>query len=1299
MKKLLLLAVFIVIAAILSAAGWLLYTPSGARFVIGSLSRFDGFVLNVGAATGRLADVVELRDTVIRMRAVPLTITAQRIRIAWRPAALLKGSIAVDRLAVSGVRIDDDRPSEGPPDLRLPRVSNLAAALTAWIRELDVESVQYRDRGEETLSIKHVRAAIVWHHGIASVDRLVLESPLFSARGNVEVGFLTPLVRSDLSVDLTPRPEAPQTFKLKTELKQGRGAGELRGVVTAEATDESGAARIEGSAVVRRHEVALPTFKLTHSALAGNITGDAAMVLTAAAPALRLDAVLHDVAPGTEKTARLRMAGSVRAAGTLSAYKGTFDLAVRPRSGTARPWETGSMSGAFSGNEQALQIDIAGGRWLGGTIRGTGGIAWTKGLRVVASIQARELQPAYVSPDWKGVINIDTRLNAARVGPSRFSGFAAVVSPRSVLRGRPFSADVRVDFDGGLFRLTRFALQGKGFDIRAGGALAEKIDYRVNITDLSGLVPDAKGTLAAAGWVRRRDGRFAGSVTGSGGKLAAGAMRTGSIDFAASLGDGKPPALGLDVQAREPAYENMRAERVRVSVKGTIEAQTVVAEMSAGKADVHASLTGALKEREWRGTITQLGGRDASGTWAMESPTALALSRQRVAFQSLRLRSTRGESLSVSADALLQPLQGYLDAAWSAVDIARMQPLLARGTIKGATTGQAKVRWPEGAGRRIDARTEFAIEYTDGALKAPVKGNASAYWDAGGLKAVWAAELSGGGRTAGQLTASGAPDLKLPDRGALAASWDGFRLDMLHAWLPSGTAVKGIISGRVDGTLTSGGVVNMAGQTEITQGAVAWRPGNGVVTTTIESANARFTWRGQSLDGQLSVVLGAYGKAQGSFSLPLPARLPAAFTPDGPLSVQVKGEVREQGMISALMPGIVQEARGILSIDAATKGTWRQPTFSGNIALRDAGAYLPAAGIRLEKVRAEAVLEGDTIHVRQVRAESGGGWMEASGDMQVSGGRLQRYGGRLRGERFQVLNLPDVRAYASPAITFDGDSKMVSARGDVTVPQMTIYGKMGEDVVRPSSDVVVVDAPVARKKRLPIGVDIRVRVILGENVAIVASGIDARLAGALDVAVAGIDEITARGRVRIVDGGYKAYGVRLAITRGNITFVGPVERPVLDILAVRKANDVTAGVEVSGSARAPVVTLYSNPPMSEQDKLAYIVLGHRLTQADSTPSSTFLSSAGIFESGTPTMATESRRRLGLEAPGAQEEAARSALSIGRYLAPGFYVSIGRSLLTSENVVTLRYTLSKSWEVESRLGGVTGMDLFYRIQLD
>jgi translocation and assembly module TamB len=271
------------------------------------------------------------------------------------------------------------------------------------------------------------------------------------------------------------------------------------------------------------------------------------------------------------------------------------------------------------------------------------------------------------------------------------------------------------------------------------------------------------------------------------------------------------------------------------------------------------------------------------------------------------------------------------------------------------------------------------------------------------------------------------------------------------------------------------------------------------------------------------------------------------------------------------------------------------------------------------------------------------------------------------------------------------------------VPRMSIYGRQGDAVIRQSPDIMVVDAPAKKKTTSPIGLDIKVRVVLGDKVLVEGPGFDARLTGALDVEAAGIDQISTRGRIRIVEGGYKAYGIRLVVTRGNINFVGPVDRPTLDILATKKSEDVTAGVQITGTARTPTVSLYSSPPLPDGDKLSYIILGHRLATASSSEASSIAGVAGVFEGGaTPTMTSEARKKLGLGGPPGttpQEEAARSMVSVGKYLTPTFYVGIGRSLLRNENLLTLRYNLSKNWEIESRLGGETGADIFYRIEFD
>ena len=86
----------------------------------------------------------------------------------------------------------------------------------------------------------------------------------------------------------------------------------------------------------------------------------------------------------------------------------------------------------------------------------------------------------------------------------------------------------------------------------------------------------------------------------------------------------------------------------------------------------------------------------------------------------------------------------------------------------------------------------------------------------------------------------------------------------------------------------------------------------------------------------------------------------------------------------------------------------------------------------------------------------------------------------------------------------------------------------------------------------------------------------------------------------------------LDIERGNVVFAGgPVERPSLDILALRKIGEVKAGVTVTGTPDQPVVKLYSEPLMPDTDILSYMVLGRPLG-ADSGQSDLLLTAAGVL---------------------------------------------------------------------------------------
>jgi len=50
---------------------------------------------------------------------------------------------------------------------------------------------------------------------------------------------------------------------------------------------------------------------------------------------------------------------------------------------------------------------------------------------------------------------------------------------------------------------------------------------------------------------------------------------------------------------------------------------------------------------------------------------------------------------------------------------------------------------------------------------------------------------------------------------------------------------------------------------------------------------------------------------------------------------------------------------------------------------------------------------------------------------------------------------------------------------------------------------------------------------------------------------------------------------------------------------------------------------------------------------------------------------------------------RSMVTVGKYLTPQLYLSYGYSALTAEQLLKIRYRISKSWEVETWRGNEMG----------
>lgn len=668
----------------------------------------------------------------------------------------------------------------------------------------------------------------------------------------------------------------------------------------------------------------------------------------------------------------------------------------------------------------------------------------------------------------------------------------------------------------------------------------------------------------------------------------------------------------------------------------------------------------------------------------------------------------RGTLAASSPAGLAVPENGELTADWQRLDLALFSPLLTEGEVTGSSSGQLQGKWAQGGERlSLAGEVELTGRLVQGDLVVAVRrSRADLTWDAGGLAAHWNLALEGGGTVDGSLQSAEPARLAVPERGRVDARWQGIDLALMRPWMPEQMLLEGGLAGDLNGQWQPQGEFELSGKAALVGGELQWEGEGGMITAALRETELNWRWQEERLEGGLTVTLAEYGRAEGSFSLPLPARFPLTILPEGPVRGELTGTLKEDGLLMALLPGVVQESRGTLDIDLRLGGNWQQPDLGGEARLSEAGAYLPAAGIRLQEVAIQARLAGEEIRVESFRVRSGPGQLEGTAIIRLENWRLQGYSATVGGKRFRLVDLPELQMLVNPDLKVEGGRDRLSIQGEVLLPEVLVRGREQEAVISPSPDVVIVDDPavVTAAADLPMAVDLRVRIVLGDHVLVKAEGVDARLEGAVRVTATSLqaDDFTGQGEIRVAQGHYSTYGVRLRIERGTVLFAGgPIDRPTLDILALRTIQEVKAGVRVTGTPQQPELVLYSEPSMPDSEILAYMILGHPVGQGEGDVNLMMTAAGALLSKGESAVLQDRLKRLFgldvLELEAGNGEVTGSQITIGKYLSPDLYISFGQALFANTNVVRLRYNLGKKWQLESSVGDESGVDLYYRIE--
>jgi translocation and assembly module TamB len=309
-------------------------------------------------------------------------------------------------------------------------------------------------------------------------------------------------------------------------------------------------------------------------------------------------------------------------------------------------------------------------------------------------------------------------------------------------------------------------------------------------------------------------------------------------------------------------------------------------------------------------------------------------------------------------------------------------------------------------------------------------------------------------------------------------------------------------------------------------------------------------------------------------------------------------------------------------------------------------------------------------------------------------------------DRLRVLSRVDRRVVASGNATLALDEQTLQLNGSLRADE-GLFDFSRADAPTLADDVVVRRGPrdavapeaEAPSPRLRRGSRIALALDFGRDFKVSGRGLTTTLRGQLQLTQKDDSPLRMTGKLAADGGQYAAYGQKLEIERGDISFTGAPDNPALDLLAVRPNLDVRVGVQVGGTAQAPRIGLYSEPEMSDTDKLSWLLLGRAPDGLGRTDTALLQRAAMALLSGEGEGATgRALRQLGLDELSlaqSDDDTRATIVRLGKQISRRWYVGYERSLNATTGSWQLIYRIAQRFTLRAQSGDDTALDLIWQ----
>ncbi|WP_310569562.1 translocation/assembly module TamB domain-containing protein [Gemmatimonas sp.] len=327
------------------------------------------------------------------------------------------------------------------------------------------------------------------------------------------------------------------------------------------------------------------------------------------------------------------------------------------------------------------------------------------------------------------------------------------------------------------------------------------------------------------------------------------------------------------------------------------------------------------------------------------------------------------------------------------------------------------------------------------------------------------------------------------------------------------------------------------------------------------------------------------------------------------------GELRADSLPLDLLSRVtdaVANVRGDVNGQAQLRGTLREPDFTGALALRNGRTDVVALGITLDRMQGSLRLDGDSVVIDSLTADSHGR-IAVSGGIGVKDVASPSFDLRMRAERARILDNEQGRASADADVTMHGPFNDVFVQGRARIREGVFYipkpdnsevinaGDPAVFAVIDTNDVrqrdlVLAPSPLLANMRMDLGLTVdRDTWVRSQEANIeIYSEDDLRITVDRRRQALALDGIVNTDR-----GEYEFLSKRFQVKRGAVQFIGTQDiNPLLQITAEYQVQQpsqqaIDIRVLIGGTLLSPRLSLESDaqPPISQSDLLSYLAFG------------------------------------------------------------------------------------------------------------